>query len=108
MREVRKKNVAVKNKTQKEREKFSVVRSLTKALELPGEITLNLPLISMVGNEELIIENYKSVIEYSDERIRIKTATRVVRIEGRALTLAHITSENIAITGNITKMEFLT
>ena len=34
-------------------------RNVVNALELPKEVILNLPFISLTGKEELIIENYK-------------------------------------------------
>lgn len=82
-------------------------RNVTEALELPKEVILNLPLVSLIGREELCIENYKGVIEYSEERIRVNTGVGVLKIEGKNLFLRHITSESITITGGITKFEFV-
>ncbi len=76
-------------------------------MELPKEIMLNLPLISMIGNEEVMIENYKGIIEYTDERVRISTTAGIFRIEGKSLCLKQITSENIAVTGSIVKLEYI-
>ena len=49
-------------------------RNITEALELPKEILLHLPLISFIGQEEVTIENYKGILEYSEETVRIGTA----------------------------------
>ena len=84
-----------------------VKREITAALALPKEIVLNLPLISLYGNEELNLENYKGIIEYSDERIRISASIGVIKIEGRNLLLKQVTSENISVTGCIIKIEFM-
>ena len=45
-------------------------RNMTEALELPKEILLHLPLISFIGQEEVTIENYKGILEYSEETVR--------------------------------------
>lgn len=79
----------------------------TKIMEIPKEVVVDLPLISMTGNEELTIENYKGVIEYSEERIRINTAKGVIKIEGRNLLLREITDDDIEVTGTILKLEFM-
>ena len=84
-----------------------IKNKISKALELPREIVLDLPLISLVGNDELLIENYKGVIEYTTEKMRINTNAGVLRIEGKSLMLKHITSENVLINGKILKFEFL-
>ena len=58
-------------------------RNITEALELPKEILLHLPLISFIGQEEVTIENYKGILEYSEETVRIGTAAGVLRLEGQ-------------------------
>ncbi len=90
-----------------QKEKKKLKARVVDLLELPKEIVLNLPLISMMGNEELHIENYKGMIEYSEEKIRIHTAIGIVKIEGRGLFLKAITTEHITIHGVIVKIEFL-
>lgn len=76
-------------------------------LELPKEVALNLPLISITGNQEMEIENYKGVVEYTEERIRLNTSCGILKIEGKSLFLKQITTENMLITGKITKLEYM-
>lgn len=83
-------------------------RNVVNALELPKEVILNLPFISLTGKEELTIENYKGIIEYGDEIMRVGTASGVLRIEGKELLLKQLTSECIVVTGNIKGISFLT
>ena len=77
-------------------------RNMTEALELPKEILLHLPLISFIGQEEVTIENYKGILEYSEETVRIGTAAGVLRLEGQGLS-----AECMVVTGRVQKMEFL-
>ena len=83
-------------------------RNVVNALELPKEVMLNLPFISLTGKEELVIENYKGIIEYGDEVMRVSTAAGVLRIEGKGLLLKQLTSECIVVIGNIKGIMFLT
>lgn len=84
-----------------------IKRNVSEALELPKEVVLNLPLISIIGREEFCIENYKGIIEYSEEKIRINTASGILKIEGKNLNLRNITSESLTITGGMFKFEFI-
>ena len=84
----------------------SIKRKVSAMLEIPKELALNLPLVTITGSEELLIENYKSVIEYSDDRIRISTSCGVLQIYGHKLLLKHITSEDISVSGTIKKLEY--
>ncbi len=103
----------MKKKRTKKQKKEELVQpvsfkeKVTNMLELPKEVILNFPVISMVGNEELHIENYKGILEYDTERIRIYTSNGIIRIEGRALSLKTMTMEEILIKGVIMKIEFL-
>lgn len=99
-----------KRKKQRKEERIQAInlkKKVTDMLELPKEIVLNLPLISMIGNEEMHIENYKGILEYDAERIRIYTGNGILKLEGRGLHLKTMTTEEIIIKGAILKVEFL-
>ena len=84
-----------------------IKQKITEALELPKEIVLNVPKMTMVGNSDMIIENYKGIIEYDNDRIRVNTGTGVIKITGEKLLIREITSEDILVTGDIRSLEFL-
>jgi len=79
----------------------AVREKLSNSLSLPKEITLDLPVLMATGRNELSIENYKNLIEFTDKLIRIRTKDSNIAIEGEGLTLRQITTENILITGRI-------
>lgn len=87
--------------------KKDMKHSVAKAFEFPGETLLNLPLISITGNEEMVIENFKGIIEYGKGKVRINTSAGVISIEGNELLLKHISGVDLLITGNLKKIEFL-
>ena len=71
------------------------------ALSLPKEVTLDLPLITATGRNELAIENYKNLLEFSDTKIRIRTKEGTLTVEGERLLLRHVTTENLLINGRV-------
>ena len=75
--------------------------------ELPDELLLNVPLITMTGADEMSIENFKGLIEYTDERVRVSTASGVMLLTGKRLCLKSMTRERVLVTGRISKLEFL-
>lgn len=82
-------------------------KNMTEALELPKEIMLNLPLISFIGREEVSIENYKGILEYGEETVRVGTAAGVLRLTGRGLCIKQLSAECMVVTGRVEKLEFL-
>ncbi|MBS4536898.1 sporulation protein YqfC [Clostridium sp. D2Q-11] len=81
--------------------------NLADALELPKEIVLDLPKITMIGNIQLYIENHKGIVEYSKERIRINSKIGIIRIIGKKMIIKNIVSEEVVITGEIINIEFM-
>lgn len=75
-------------------------------LELPKDITLDLPKITLIGNLQIYIENHKGIIEYGSLRIRINTNGGIVRITGKNMIIKTIVTEEIVIVGEIESVEF--
>jgi len=94
-------------KTAKSAERL-ITSTLASSLELPKEVVMNLPLITLIGNEDMTIENFKGILEYSCELVRINTTAGIVCAHGKKLELKQITSENIVIVGTIDSITFLT
>lgn len=83
-----------------------IKEKITDVLELPKEVVLNISKMTMIGNQDLIIENYKGVVEYGSTLIRINTGNCLLKITGRNLCIKEITSEDIKISGQIGSLEF--
>ena len=96
-----------KRDLKKNNKRLDIKKKIVNMFELPKEIVFNLPLINIIGSEEINIENYKGVIEYNLERIRINTSCGVLKIEGKKLLLKQITAENISVNGLISKLEYI-
>lgn len=85
----------------------SVNKLLTDVLELPKDLVLNLPRVTMVGNIQLTLENHRGVILYTDRRIRVAVEKGEVVIAGQKLTLRSIYADEIIIDGLILDVSFV-
>ena len=74
-------------------------------LEMPKEVYTNLPKLTVVGFEEMIIENYKSILEYEEYYVRINTHIGILNINGFNLNLEKMTNDDIKITGTIESID---
>lgn len=74
-------------------------------LEIPKEIYTNIPNFIITGFEDMIIENYKGILEYEDYYVRVNTYIGIVNIHGTNLRLEKITEDNIKIIGKIESIE---
>lgn len=82
-------------------------KRLVEMFELPKEVVFNLPIIQAVGSEDINITNYKGLLEYNSECVRVTVGSGIIRFEGAGLILRQITSETISISGRVKKIEFL-
>ena len=81
--------------------------NLSEALELPIDIMMDLPKLTVVGNMEASLLNDKGIIEYTKEIIRINTKSGVFKIVGENLEIKTIFSEEIIIIGLIENIEII-
>jgi sporulation protein YqfC len=84
-----------------------IKKGIADLLELPRDIVLDLPKITLVGNLQLYIENHKGIIEYSTGLIRINTKSGILVVTGSDLSIRTIVIEEIIVVGRIDKVEFL-
>lgn len=86
----------------KRKQKENKLESL---LELPKEITTNQPKITIIGFEEMLIENYKGILEYENFYIRLATYIGIININGFNLKLNQMKEDTILITGKIDSID---
>lgn len=89
-----------------EKEKRGLREALSHSLALPEDLLLDLPRITISGNRELEIENYKNVLEYLDTSIRLNCKDGILHILGSELSILSITDELVSIRGNIAQLIF--
>ena len=78
---------------------------IEKMLELPQEVYSNIPKLIITGFEEIILENYKGILEYEEYYASINTYIGTVNIKGTGLNLEKMTNDDIKITGKIEEIE---
>ncbi len=80
-------------------------RRIDKILEIPEEVYTNKPKIIITGFDEIILENYKGILEYEEFFTSISTYIGVVNINGYNMNLEKMTNDDIKITGKIESVE---
>ena len=75
-------------------------------LEIPREVVSTDIKITINGFNEILIENYKNILEYQDILIKINTYDGAVTIYGFNLKLEQMTDEDIKVNGKIDSIEF--
>lgn len=80
-------------------------KKIDKILEMPKEVCSNVPKFTITGFEEIIIENYKGILEYEDFYVRINTFIGIININGYNLNLQTMTNDDIRVIGKIESVD---
>lgn len=67
---------------------------------------INEPCFELSGNRELLIEGSRGVLAYTDESVRVNTASMLLTVAGRGLNLRCISDSALIIDGFITSLSF--
>ena len=71
------------------------------ALELPPDLAYNETIVTLTGQTEAVIENYKSVFKYTPSEIVIQSFCGKVTISGKNLEIRWYNSSAMKVTGSI-------
>jgi len=82
------------------------LQNLTTAFELPADVVLNLPRITITGSLHMLIENHQGIIAYEPEKIRIRTRQGETVITGTGLKIDSLFAGEVRINGRISGIEF--
>lgn len=83
-----------------------MVSRFLKTMELPTDVVLELPHLSVTGNRELSVENHRGIKKYTTEQISLRYKGGLMTIFGRQLSISYIEKDDIKIEGVIEKIIF--
>lgn len=76
------------------------------AANIPKDVILGVPLVRMVGQEELYIENYRGILEYTDTFIRVQTKIGQIHLFGKKLEIIYYTNDEMKVVGHIESLKY--
>ncbi len=77
------------------------------SLRLPKDICMGAMRITMTGNKEAWIENYRGILVYTEQMILLQGKTCQVCFEGTGLSIDYYTNEDMKISGCISCVRYL-
>lgn len=80
---------------------------MTKTLELPADVMMDLPRITMIGKLHIYIENHHGVLKFSNQELRLRLKQGELLIKGNEFVLKTILPEEILLEGSIEQVLFI-
>ena len=74
---------------------------------LPKDLMLGAVSVAVTGQSDVYIENYRGIIEFTSECIRVQTKNCIVSVKGVSLDISYYTNDDMKITGQIKSIEYI-
>ena len=81
--------------------------SLIDSLRFPKDICMCSMKLTLTGNREACIENYRGLLEYTESHILLQGKACQVCFEGARLSIDYYTNEDMKISGCISCVRYL-
>ena len=79
---------------------------INKYLEIPREVASSDVKITIIGFDEILIENFLGILEYENFFVRISTELGNININGFNLELNQMADSDILVSGKIENIDF--
>ena len=79
---------------------------LAEHLKIPADLAGGDMLISLTGCEEAFVENYRGILEYTEEMVRILIKGGQIKVTGQRLQVVYYTNDEMKISGQIKAIEY--
>ena len=84
-----------------------ISKAMADFLEIPGDLVLDIPKLTITGRDELYLENHKGIIEYSTVRMRINLSRGFLEIIGDNLEIQALMPDEMKVLGDISSIKFI-
>ena len=85
----------------------TVRQMLSDSLKLPRDMMMGAAILTVIGNGQILVENYRGILEYTDCCIMLQAKTCRICIRGRCLQISYYTNEDMKIEGIITEITYI-
>ncbi|UOF88923.1 sporulation protein YqfC [Fodinisporobacter ferrooxydans] len=84
-----------------------VKKLATDFLDLPKDALLDVPRVTLIGGLQAYVENFHSVMEFSDKQLRLQLTKGQLIIKGSTLEIKRIVDDQVMIEGQIDAIQYV-
>jgi len=77
-------------------------------MELPQDVMMDLPRITMIGQIHIYIENHRGLLAFTDKELRLLLKQGQLLIKGKTFVIKTILPEEILLEGKIDQVVYIT
>jgi len=76
-------------------------QEISEFLELPLDVSLDLPKVTIVGDLGVLIQNHRGLIAYAPDRIVVGVGNGQIAVFGKSLEIEELSREDMIVRGSI-------
>ncbi|MFT4412680.1 sporulation protein YqfC [Fredinandcohnia humi] len=80
---------------------------ITNKMELPADVMMDLPRITMIGQLHIYIENHRGLLTFSEKEVRLLLKQGQLLIKGNSFVIKTILPEEIMLEGSIEHVQYI-
>ncbi|KKK33154.1 sporulation protein YqfC [Mesobacillus campisalis] len=80
---------------------------MTQKMDLPPDVMMDLPRITMIGQIHIYIENHRGLLAFSDKELRLLLKQGQLLVKGKAFVIKTILPEEILLEGKIDQVIYI-
>jgi len=85
----------------KEKPIKKISERISNMFDMPTDIVLDTPKVTVMSFNSITIENYTGLLEYTDTLIKVRTKEKIISVTGERLVICVITDNYIMAEGII-------
>ena len=80
---------------------------MTEKMDLPQDVMMDLPRITMIGQIHVYIENHRGLLVFTDKELRLLLKQGQLLIKGKSFVIKTILPEEILLEGKIDQVVYI-
>ena len=89
-----------------EKRREIISKAMAEFLDIPADIVLDMPKLTITGRNELYLENHKGIIEYTTVRMRINLSRGFLVVNGQILEIQALLPDEMKVVGDISSIKY--
>jgi sporulation protein YqfC len=86
---------------------LKVRRWMTEKMDLPQDVMMDLPRMTMIGQIHIYIENHRGLLAFSDRELRLLLKQGQLLVKGKGFVIKTILPEEILLEGKIDQVIYI-
>lgn len=84
-----------------------ISKAMADFFEIPKDLVLDLPKLTIIGRNEFYLENHRGIIEFTSERIRINLSRGFLELQGEKMEIKVLMPDEMKVWGEIRSIKYL-